>query len=418
MTSWVTTGLNGPVASLINGNYIYISNYYNGSISKINLYNVNDNTVFATLPSGTSEGLAFYDNQICVAGTSSNTIYLYELSGTSYAQITSPNLNRPYGLLIIDNTLYVANFSSGNILQINLLNGNESILSGFSNPYGLTYDGSQYIYVSNRGNQSVSRIDTTDNSIIYNWLTIPGLNNICGLTFNTYLYVTYYTSGVVAKVNVTDKSISYFPTQSSTFNSPDYIVFDSTYAYICNFSNSTIDKVQLTKPPCFKEGSKILTDKGYKLIEDLRKGDLVKTLKHDYLPIVLIGKSLIYNSEDENRIKNRLYNLSKDKYPELTEDLVLTGCHSILMDILTKEQEDATLANYGAYPITDGKVRLETYLDNKAVPYPLKGTFTIYHLALENENYFSNYGIWANGLLVESCSKRYLTELSGMELIE
>jgi len=41
---------------------------------------------------------------------------------------------------------------------------------------------------------------------------------------------------------------------------------------------------------------------------------------------------------------------------------------------------------------------------------------TIYHLALENENYFSNYGIYANGLLVESCSKRYLKELSGMEL--
>jgi len=37
---------------------------------------------------------------------------------------------------------------------------------------------------------------------------------------------------------------------------------------------------------------------------------------------------------------------------------------------------------------------------------------------LENENYFHNYGIWANGLLVETCSKRYLTELSNMELIE
>jgi hypothetical protein len=63
-------------------------------------------------------------------------------------------------------------------------------------------------------------------------------------------------------------------------------------------------------------------------------------------------------------------------------------------------------------------LRLFTYLDDKAEPYSKEGTFTIYHLALENENYFSNYGISENGLLVESCSKRYLTELSGMELIE
>jgi len=68
--------------------------------------------------------------------------------------------------------------------------------------------------------------------------------------------------------------------------------------------------------------------------------------------------------------------------------------------------------------MTDDKLRLFTYLDEKTEPYPEKGTFTIYHLALENENYIGNYGIWANGLLVESCSKRYLTELSGMELIE
>jgi hypothetical protein len=41
----------------------------------------------------------------------------------------------------------------------------------------------------------------------------------------------------------------------------------------------------------------------------------------------------------------------------------------------------------------------------------------IYHIALENENYYSNYGIYANGLLVETCSKRYLKELSAMDLI-
>jgi hypothetical protein len=50
--------------------------------------------------------------------------------------------------------------------------------------------------------------------------------------------------------------------------------------------------------------------------------------------------------------------------------------------------------------------------------YEVIGNYTIYHLALEHVDYYMNYGIYANGLLVESCSKRYLKELSNMTLIE
>ena len=61
---------------------------------------------------------------------------------------------------------------------------------------------------------------------------------------------------------------------------------------------------------------------------------------------------------------------------------------------------------------------LPACVDDRASVYETPGLYTIYHLALENENYLSNYGIYANGLLVETCSKRYLKELSNMTLIE
>ena len=56
-------------------------------------------------------------------------------------------------------------------------------------------------------------------------------------------------------------------------------------------------------------------------------------------------------------------------------------------------------------------------LDERAEPYLEEGLFNIWHFALENNDYYMNYGIYANGLLVETSSKRYMKEHSGMELI-
>jgi hypothetical protein len=172
-------------------------------------------------------------------------------------------------------------------------------------------------------------------------------------------------------------------------------------------------------PPCFKSDSKILTDKGYIPIQDLRKGDLVKTLLHDYKPVDMIGKRDIYHPASKERIKDQLYKCSQTEYPEIFEDLILTGCHSILVDVFTsKEQRYNVVELTGDTYVTDKKYRLPACADEKASVYEIPGSYTIYHLALENDNYHSNYGIYANGLLVETCSKRYLKELSNMLLID
>lgn len=97
---------------------------------------------------------------------------------------------------------------------------------------------------------------------------------------------------------------------------------------------------------------------------------------------------------------------------------MITGCHSTLVDSLTHKQIQDTLDIFDMVFMTDDKYRLLACLDEKAQPYDKSGDFTIYHLALDHHDYFMNYGIYANGLLVESCSQRYLKELSGMRLIE
>ena len=132
----------------------------------------------------------------------------------------------------------------------------------------------------------------------------------------------------------------------------------------------------------------------------------------------MIGKRDIYNPAEKERIKDQLYKCSQEQYPELTEPLIITGCHSILIEnCVTHKQIEEIKEVLGNIYITDDKYRLPACVDERASIYEKKGNFTIYHIALENDDYYMNYGVYANGLLVETCSKRYLKELSNMDLI-
>jgi len=185
----------------------------------------------------------------------------------------------------------------------------------------------------------------------------------------------------------------------------------SNYAGIIYYSPTNI--------VCFNEGTKILTDSGYRVVQDLRKGDLVKTLLHGFVPIEMVGKKEICNLASTERIKDQLYFLTNENYPDVFEPIVITGCHCILVDEF-KDDEQRNQVNevLGKIYATDGKYRLPACVDERCEIYEKKGNCTIYHIALENEDYYGNYGIYANGLLVETCSLRYLKEYSTMTLLE
>jgi hypothetical protein len=168
---------------------------------------------------------------------------------------------------------------------------------------------------------------------------------------------------------------------------------------------------------CFLEGSKILTSEGYIPIENLKRGDLIKTFNGDFIPIIMLGKKEIYHSASEERIEDQLYKCCQDKYPEIFEDLIITGRHSVLVEefIDENQKERTRKVNNGILTI-ENKYRLPSCADERAVVYETPGTYTIYHFALENEDDYLLHGIYANGLLVETTSKHYLRELSEMTL--
>jgi hypothetical protein len=231
-------------------------------------------------------------------------------------------------------------------------------------------------------------------------------SGILGYLFNTNEVVQpincYIANGIWSSINASAALLDVGTTWNNTKTPYTLIVFDP-----------------LINMVCFKEGSKILTDTGYRPVENLRKGDLVKTHIHGYKSIDMIAKKMVLHVKSEERIKDQLYKCSQEKYPELTEDLVITGCHCVLVDnFASKEERDKTIEVNGDTYITDDKYRLPACADSRTTVYENAGSHMIYHFALENDNYYENYGVYANGLLVETTSRRYLKELSDMTLIE
>jgi len=178
-----------------------------------------------------------------------------------------------------------------------------------------------------------------------------------------------------------------------------------------------IDVVEEEQPMiCFKEGTKILTSTGYIPIERLRQGHFIKT-ENNYLPIALIGKKSMYHPAKPERIPDQLYKCSRNNYSVLFEDLVLTGKHSLLVDELSGDELNKTIKILGNNYKLNNKYTLPSCVDSKTTVYERQGNHMIYHLAIESVDPYKKYGIYANGLLVESCPKYTLQYVSDMEII-
>jgi hypothetical protein len=252
-------------------------------------------------------------------------------------------------------------------------------------------------------------------------------NILAGYTYSgiNYLLVgenagpgsTYYTIDVLqlgaynalSKIYNNVFSFQEFPLAMFTYNNTLYVLSYATYNSIHPMSNSyTVYQLGITiytAPICFLKGTYIYTNKGYELIETLKKGDLVNTFKDNYVPIDTIVEEEMYHDAQKERNKGQLYKLDYPEYPQLLKELYITGAHSVLVGKLTDKQKNQIIQDYGKTFATDLFDRLPAYIDEKAKVHDVSGKYTIYHLALENENNFSNYGIYANGLLVESLSK-------------
>ncbi len=264
-------------------------------------------------------------------------------------------------------------------------------------------------------NNIISFYDINFNSIYTNSASFNGTN-----IFNNG-WKSFY--GINTKgTNVTSILLPNI-TSSSVFNlsSDDtqgtYGSLTTSNAY---YQNGILFNIQSISDPlpvgCFLADSKILTNKQSVPIQLLKKGDLVQTLNDGLLPVKFVGVRSFFNKLTEERINAHLYKLNKNDFPELLEDLYVTGGHPLLVDEkdLDKETKKKLLDMDGTPIITEGKYRVFAMLHPNAELWNDEREHEIFDIVLENEDPKKNYGIWVNGILTESMDEEFFLNESKM----
>lgn len=184
-------------------------------------------------------------------------------------------------------------------------------------------------------------------------------------------------------------------------------------------------QIHFYDPSCFNEGTKILSlnsqlKEEYIPIEHLKSGDIVKTYKHGYRKIDLIGKQRMINNPKVD--KQCMYKMAKrekidntdntDKpyktyKNDLLEDLIVTWGHSILVDDLGEFKDKNDELFGGTTPKIDDKYLLLAGVSSDFKKLENTDKYTYYHFTLENNgNDDERFGVWTNGILTETPSKK------------
>ena len=421
-------------------------------------------------------GTTTYDTNYVYGG-----VFSYDLSYNQYDyyNFTSANLgaNPSSNLILLNSTLYGTTESGGdghgNIFEINIdltlcenlysfndvidgISPKGNIVSVHGDLYGTTPNGGTsystgtiYVYRMNnvrippqyeklynfRGEEDGSKptgITYASNNLIYGTTS----DNNGSLT---YKYGTIFSFGTVnynLNTLYTFPNTYYYPKYGVTISNDGNILYGTTSQGIQTYG--AIYEFKLNPQPtiCFGEGTKILClvngKQKYIPIEEIEEGTLVKTYKDGYKAVVINARGKLYNTCDKTI--NKLYKLpmktitNKKGSSELIEDLYVTGSHALLHDKLTQTQLESMAAlsvyieqNYHEMPAYHGmihdKYKLIAYYNENFEEVNDNKVYNIYHLLLESDNMFTNYAIYANGILAESADEYSFLRFSNFEKI-
>jgi hypothetical protein len=220
-------------------------------------------------------------------------------------------------------------------------------------------------------------------------------------------FISVYMNGTNAMAGSSTAGLWYSLNSGQTWQQSSNVTTGAVNSVFIDSSNTVlagganIAVYDLTFP-CFNENTTICVYKNdkeyYEWIQNLQIGDFVKTYKNGYKSIKHIGSSKLLNNNSEDN--------TKSMYKMKNTDFIITGGHSILVDDISEEEEKIQYSVYGmTNQSIEDKQLLLACVSDKFEKIMDKKIYNIYHIVLENDDLYSNYGIYANdGILTESIS--------------
>ena len=434
MATAIITGLNYPANLIYYNNKLYV--FSSVGATGVSSYNT-DGTGGTSVITGYQNvnGMTqLYNGSFYIPDytTSPAAILKYNLTGGKDATF-SVSISYVIAIAIANNVIYTANYNTtnNNVVKTYNISGGDATNDTF-----LTAPGRISALAISGNTLYVSTDATNINIYFYNITSTPPTLSVTipvssGAVYGMVLDYRYlYTTNNSGYVNIYNKYTGGVVYTLSIQNAAGLrgIALDNNYIYVCNQVATDGKVYKIANPyytpiPCFLEGSKILQynpetqTEQYVPIETLRTGDLIKTSASGYKAISHIGKKDLPDPATNQDKRDLLYVFDSKWASEDLGPLCITGRHCLLHTKLSESEIEKVKQFTGDIYITENKYRVPAYLDSRREPYTKTDPVVIWHFALENDNIYKNYGVYANGLLVESSSIEYMTDHSNMELL-
>ena len=209
-------------------------------------------------------------------------------------------------------------------LNIQIPTDDKATFNGFSSLYegGIPYYFRVYVYCSNNALDSNNYLNLNITNIINSSGDfIPNSRSVTGAQ-STWITYTLDNFRFIDNTSINMLNESFYESQTN-----NQIYVSDIYLGTCTSSSY-----------CFNRGTKILCLKNneeiYIPIENLQKGDLVKTYLHGYRKIDSLMHSIFKNNVNE--FTKSMYIMPKQD--DMIDDLIITGGHSILIDEYESEE--------------------------------------------------------------------------------
>mgnify|MGYP000561910135 CR=1 FL=1 len=142
----------------------------------------------------------------------------------------------------------------------------------------------------------------------------------------------------------------------------------------------------------------------YVKIQDLMPGNMIKTYIHGYKPLKYLLSANVLSGNNE---LDSMYIIKKSLINNLTEDLIVSGGHYLMVDKINPSIIVKNPKRYANIKKIDDKECLLASDSPESSRLIENKFYTIYHLILDGEN--ERYCIYVNGgFLSESTSEKTL----------